>query len=111
VVGTVCDARAQHGRFCAPWCWRLQVRTVVEADHFPAFRRYTKPWQVRPWQRQQIIKLNAPAVTDAPVVLVLDPDGMAVKPLTRELLLPGGRAVVEAESRSVHRQWWIDSAG
>ena len=105
------DERELVERFLGNWSSRLPVRTVVEDDHFPAFRRYTKPWQVRPWQRQQIIKLNAPAFTDAPFVLVLDPDVMAVKPLTRELLLPGGRAVVEAESRSVHRQWWIDSAG
>jgi hypothetical protein len=105
------DERELVERFLGNWSPRLPVRTVVEDDHFPAFRRYTKPWQVRPWQRQQIIKLNAPAFTDAPFVLVLDPDVMAVKPISRDLLLPEGRAVLEPEARSVHRQWWIDSAG
>jgi hypothetical protein len=105
------DERELIERFLGNWSPQLPVRTVVEDDHFPAFRRYTKPWQVRPWQRQQIIKLNAPAFTDAPFVLVLDPDVLAVKPITRDLLLPGGRALLEAEARSVHRQWWIDSAG
>ena len=83
---------------------------VVEDEHFPAFRRYSRPWQVRPWQRQQVIKLNAPAMTDARFVLTLDPDVLARKPVTRELLLPGGRALLEPEPRSVHPRWWRDSA-
>ena len=96
-------------RYLAHWP-ELPLRLVVEDDHFPAFRRHTRPWQVRPWQRQQIIKLNAPAFTASRFVLVLDPDVIAVKPLTRELLLPDGRALLEPESRSVHPRWWRDSA-
>ena len=88
----------------------LPLRIVVEDDHFAVFRRYTRPWQVRPWQRQQIIKLNAPAFTDARFVLTLDPDVIAVKPITRETLLPRGRALLEPEARSVHRKWWRNSA-
>jgi hypothetical protein len=80
------------------------VARAAAPDHlgggaFPAFRRFTRPWQIRPWQRQQIIKLNAPAFTTAPFVLTLDPDVIAVKPITRELLLPGGRAILEPEAR------------
>ena len=71
---------------------------------------FSRPWQIRPWQRQQIIKLNAPAFTTAPFVLTLDPDVIAVRPITRGLLLPGGRAILEPEARSVHRRWWRDSA-
>jgi hypothetical protein len=88
----------------------LPLRIVVEDEHFPAFRRYTRPWQIRPWQRQQIIKLNAPALTASPFVLTLDPDVLAVKPIARELLLPDGLALLEPEARSVHRRWWRDSA-
>jgi hypothetical protein len=88
----------------------LPIRMVVENDYFPAFRRYSRPWQVRPWQRQQVIKLNAPAMTDAEFVLTLDPDVLVLKPVTRELLLPGGRALLEPEQRSVHQRWWRDSA-
>ena len=97
------------GRHLARWS-ELPLRIIVEDEHFPAFRRFTRPWQVRPWQRQQIIKLNAPALTTSPFVLTLDPDVIAVKPITRELLLPDGRALLEPEARSVHRQWWRDSA-
>lgn len=88
----------------------LPLRIVVEEEHFPAFRRFSRPWQVRPWQRQQIIKLNAPAFTTASYVLTLDPDVLARKPMMRELLLPGGRALLEPEPRGVHRRWWLDSA-
>ena len=91
--------------------WRdLPLRIVVEDEHFPAFRRFNRPWQVRPWQRQQVIKLNSPALTSADFVLTLDPDVMAVKPLDRDLLVAGGRAILEPEPRAVHRQWWLDSA-
>jgi hypothetical protein len=88
----------------------LPLRIVVEDEHFPAFRRFQRPWQVRPWQRQQIIKLNAPALTSADFVLTLDPDVLAIRSVDREALLPGGRALLEPEPRSTHRQWWLDSA-
>jgi hypothetical protein len=97
------------GRHLARWP-ELPLRILVEDEHFPAFRRFNRPWQIRPWQRQQIIKLNAPALTTSPFVLTLDPDVIAVKPITRELLLPHGRALLEPEARSVHRRWWLDSA-
>lgn len=97
------------GRHLSRWS-ELPLRIVVEEEHFPAFGSFTRPWQIRPWQRQQIIKLNAPALTSSPFVLTLDPDVVAVKPITRELLLPLGRALLEPEARSVHRRWWRDSA-
>jgi hypothetical protein len=51
----------------------LPLRIVVEDERFQAFRRFTRPWQIRPWQRQQIILLNSPALTSSPFVLRLDP--------------------------------------
>jgi Family of unknown function (DUF6492) len=106
-------ARAEEADLIRPHLARwpgLPLRIIWEDEYFPAFRRFTRPWQDRPWQRQQIIKLNAPAFTNAPFVLTLDPDVIAVKAITRELLLPGGRAILEPEARSVHPRWWKDSA-
>ena len=103
------DEIDQIGRYLDQWP-ELPIRMLVEEEHFPAFRRFSRPWQVRPWQRQQIIKLNAPALSDAGFVLTLDPDVLAVKPISRNLLLPGGRALLEPEPRSVHERWWRDSA-
>jgi Family of unknown function (DUF6492) len=96
--------------YLARWRRELPLQICIEDEHFPAFRRFQRPWQVRPWQRQQIIKLNAAALTTSPFVLMLDPDVIAVKPITREILLPGGRALLEPEPRGVHPRWWRDSA-
>jgi hypothetical protein len=103
------DEADQVGRHLAHWP-ELPLRMIVEDEHFPAFRRFTRPWQIRPWQRQQIIKLNAPALTPARFVLTFDPDVVARRPITRELLVPGGRASLEPEARDVHRAWWRASA-
>jgi hypothetical protein len=103
------DELDQIGPYLDQWP-ELPIRLIVEDEYFPAFRRFSRPWQVRPWQRQQVIKLNAPAMTNAEFVLTLDPDVLALKPITRELLLPGGRALLEPEPRSVHSRWWRDSA-
>jgi hypothetical protein len=97
------------GRHLAQW-GELPLQMVVEDEHFPAFRRFNRPWQIRPWQRQQVIKLNIPAMTDARFVLTLDPDVLAKRPITSGLLAPGGRALLEPEPRAVHPRWWRDSA-
>ena len=109
IVVARADESEVIGSHLAQWP-ELPLRIVVEDEHFPAFRDFTRPWQMRPWQRQQIIKLNAPAFTTAPFVLTLDPDVIAVRPITRSLLLPAGRAILEPEARSVHSRWWRDSA-
>jgi len=88
----------------------LNLRFIGEADCFPEFKARTRPWQVRPWQRQQIIKLAAPSLTTADVVLTLDPDVLALRQMGREDLVPGGRAIMLPEARTVHSTWWRDSA-
>jgi hypothetical protein len=110
VVVVRADELGVVGPHLESWRSDLPLQIRIEEEHFPAFRRFQRPWQVRPWQRQQIIKLNASALTTSSCVLMLDPDVIAVKPITRELLLPGGRALLEPESRGVHRRWWRDSA-
>ncbi len=88
----------------------LPLRVIGEAEHFEAFDRFTRPWQLRPWQRQQIVKLNAPALTDADYVLTLDPDVLILRSITRSSLLPGGCALLQPEPRGVHAQRWHDAA-
>jgi Family of unknown function (DUF6492) len=103
------DEADRVGHYLAQWR-ELPLRLMIEDEHFPAFHRFSRPWQIRPWQRQQVIKLNAPAMTNARFVLTLDPDVLALKPITRDHLVPGGRALLEPEARSVHGRWWRDSA-
>lgn len=109
LIVTPADEVPAVRRYLERWP-ELAVTVVVEEEHFPAFRRYRKPWQVRPWQRQQIIKLATSALSSAPYVLTLDPDVLAVHKVSRDLLLPGGRALLEPEPRSAHPTWWKASA-
>jgi hypothetical protein len=109
LIVTRADEVSVIKRHLSRWS-ELPLRIVIEDEHFPAFGRFTRPWQVRPWHRQQIIKLNASALTDAPFVLVLDPDVLAVKPLRYETLLTNGRALIEPEPRRTQRRWWLHSA-
>lgn len=96
-------------RFAEGWS-DLRLEVVDEEDYFPAFGRHQLPWQVRPWQRQQIIKLNAPALVNSDFVLTLDPDVLALREVSTAALIPQGRALLEPESRQIHQRWWIDSA-
>lgn len=109
IVVARADETDQIGPYLDRWP-ELPIRMIIEDEYFPAFKRFSRPWQVRPWQRQQVIKLNAPAMTNAAFVLTLDPDILALRPITRDLVLPGGRALLEPEPRSVHARWWRDSA-
>ncbi len=95
--------------FAANWP-ELPIRVLDEAEYFEPFSRYRRPWQMRPWQRQQVIKLNSPSLTNADYVLILDPDVIVRRPVSRDVLFPGGRALLPLEPRSVHPGWWRNSA-
>jgi hypothetical protein len=87
------------------------VSVLAEEDALPVLRSYLRPHQVRPWHRQQYIKLAAAGtLARNPFVLTLDPDVFAIKPITYDDLIIDGRALLEPEGREVHRQWWTDSA-
>jgi hypothetical protein len=88
----------------------IPIRLVPERSELPVFAAFSHPHQVRPWHRQQIIKLHMASVVDTPFVLMLDPDVIALRPITAAALLPRGLALTEPEPQSVHRQWWHDSA-
>jgi hypothetical protein len=91
--------------------WRdFPLRLVVEDDYLGLFKKFSKPHEVRPWHRQQIIKLFCSTIVENPFFLVVDPDVFAVRRFSYDDVFPGGRALLEPEERSVHRDWWIDSA-
>src|SRR5579862_4418689 len=89
----------------------LGVSVLAEEDAFPILRSYTRAHQVRPWHRQQYIKLATVAtLARNRFVLTLDPDVFAIKPITVDDLIIDGRALLEPEDREVHQQWWAHSA-
>jgi len=104
------DEVEEAKRYAKAWS-DFPVLVVDEAEYFPAFKDFNQPHQIRPWHRQQIIKLNAPAMIDTEYFLVFDPDCFATHPFTLETLLPGGRALTHLEKRNVDAKIWLPSAG
>jgi hypothetical protein len=86
------------------------IRIVPEEELLPVFRRYNRPHQVRPWHRQQMIKMACASEVASGTYLSLDPDVIAVKDVTADQLMPDGLPLLDQESRSAHPTWWIESA-
>jgi hypothetical protein len=87
----------------------MPLRVISEQELLPQLADFVRPHQLRPWHRQQILKLAAVSSSEHPFTLVCDPDILAIKPITLDLLLPGGRGLLEREARAVHETWWRDS--
>jgi Family of unknown function (DUF6492) len=86
------------------------LELVVEDEYLALFKKFNKLHEVRPWHRQQIIKLFCASLVANPYFLVVDPDLFAVRGFRYDDVMPGGKALLQPESREVHKQWWLDSA-
>ena len=96
-------------RYAKAWS-DFPIRIVSEEELLPIFQQYNRPHQVRPWHRQQMIKMACSTVVRSDTYLSLDPDVIAVKRVTTDLLVPDGLPLLDQESRSMHPEWWIESA-
>lgn len=88
----------------------FRVEVIDESVHMTAFRDFMQPHQVRPWHRQQIIKLYTPALIDSDYFMVFDPDVFATHHFDLETLLPGGRALTYLQPRMREPHLWRPSA-
>lgn len=88
----------------------IPIRIVAEGGLLDVFQEYAKIYQVRPWHRQQIIKLFSATLVSTPFFLTLDPDVMAVRSFGYDDLIRDGRALIEPEPRTAHADWWRASA-
>jgi hypothetical protein len=86
------------------------IQLVVEDDYLALFKKFNKLHEVRPWHRQQIIKLFCANLVGNTYFLIVDPDMFAVHGFSYDDVMPGGKALLEPESREVHKSWWLDSA-
>jgi hypothetical protein len=86
------------------------VEVVDESLHFKAFGDFSGRHQIRPWHRQQIIKLYASELIDTEYFLVLDPDVFATRRFDLRTLLPRGRALTYMQPRKREARYWRDSA-
>ncbi len=84
----------------------LPFRPFDERDYLPVLRRS----RARGWHVQQLIKLGAANHLDTPFFLTLDPDVILCKPLRREQLFVGERALLDAYPRSAAPEPWTGSA-
>ena len=96
-------------RYARAW-QDFPIRFVVEDEYLEVFKRFSKLHQVRNWHRQQIIKLMCAELVQNEFFMVLDPDIFAVKAAHAGDLIVNGRAIVEADRREWHAEWWRDSA-
>lgn len=84
---------------------RMPLRVIDERDVVPHVSDSASGWT-----KQQVIKLAAAEVVHTPWFVTLDADVVAARPITRDFLLPGGRAIWQQEDASVHMDWWQSSA-
>ncbi len=79
----------------------LRVRIVGETELVPELLGQDK---VSGWTKQQIIKLAGCARLGADFVLTLDADVLCLRPISRDILLPGGKTLID--TGHIHRPWW-----
>lgn len=91
---------------CLKWS-ELNIRVVSEDVLVPELKAYPK---VRGWRKQQMVKLAAPRMLDCDFFVTFDADIICLKPITKDQLLPGGKALLQYELRSRHPKWWNSSA-
>ncbi|MBM26926.1 MAG: hypothetical protein CME58_00950 [Halieaceae bacterium] len=88
--------------------WRsIPVEVMAEEDLVPELCRYPK---LRGWRKQQLVKLAASRVLTSDYCLTFDADVFSTCPTSRADLLPGDKALLQYESRSLHPRWWASSA-
>jgi hypothetical protein len=100
-------AAAQH--YARAWA-DFPVEVVDESRHMTAFAAFNQPHQIRPWHRQQIIKLYAPALIETEYFMIFDPDVFATHPFTADTLIGGGRALTYHQPRQREPHLWRASA-
>ncbi len=83
--------------------WRVidECRLLPDLDGYPS---------VSGWHKQQALKLGACLAVDRPYYMTFDPDVVCVHKLSRELLLPGGRAIVQLADKRRDPGCWRSSA-
>lgn len=96
-------------RYAAAWA-DFPVEVVDESRHMTAFADFNQRHQIRPWHRQQIIKLYAPELIDTEYFMIFDPDVFATHPFTADTLIQDGRALTYCQPRLREPHLWRASA-
>ena len=62
------------------------------------------------WRIQQLLKLAAANLVKTPFYLTFDADILCTAPISEDVLLPQGKALLQLEPKSAHSNWWRSSA-
>lgn len=96
-------------RYARAWS-DFPIEVVDESVHMTAFADFNKRHQIRPWHRQQIIKLYTPALIDSEYFMIFDPDVFAIHPFGIDDLIIDGRALTYCQPRMREPHLWRPSA-
>lgn len=97
-------------RYARAWS-DFPVEVIDESVHMTAFGDFNQRHQIRPWHRQQIIKLYTPALIDTEFFMIFDPDVFAIHPFGSDDLIVDGRALTYCQPRMREPHLWRPSAG
>ena len=86
------------------------IRLVPEDKYLEKFKEFNKWYEVRPWHRQQIIKLFCAELVENHYFIVFDPDMFATQAFGYDDLIIDGKSLVQTEPKQDHTDWWESSA-
>ena len=85
------------------------IRLVSEDKYLEKFKEFNKWYEVRPWHRQQIIKLFCAELVENDFFIVFDPDMFATQAFGYDDLIIDGKSLVQTEPKQDHSDWWESS--
>jgi Family of unknown function (DUF6492) len=97
---------AHHARAWADF----PIRLLPEDKYLEKFKEFNKWYEVRPWHRQQVIKLFCAELVENDYFIVFDPDMFATQAFGYEDLIIDGKSLVQTEAKQDHVDWWESSA-
>lgn len=86
------------------------IKLIPEDIYLDKFKDFNKWYEVRPWHRQQIIKLFCSELVENDFFIVFDPDMFATREFGFDDLIIDGRSLAQTEPKSDHIDWWQSSA-
>lgn len=89
-------------------CWtRFKIEVISEHALVPELAKYPN---MRGWRKQQIIKLAIASKIQTDYYMTFDADVICLKPLTKQVLFPKGKGILQYESCRQHPKWWKSSS-
>lgn len=91
---------------CQKWS-HLNIKVVSEEVLVPELAKHR---HVRGWRKQQMVKLAAPRMMSVDFYVTFDADAICLKHISKDILVPNGKALLQYEARALHPKWWTSSA-